>query len=192
LPIALLALGASCVSAIAWARVFHHTGGNSWTGISGMNGGYADEYLTPSSFGFYGIIGLEKSDDAVEFNIKTNSLTDTGDPTYGSWGVIKLDDGNPDSKKDADLGSDQYVTAVQVCVTNDKIKGVRIWGARLLEDGSLQPISQPGEYKRTNCKGNWKTKVSCPSGKIATGVRAYSVEVHKGYGGLALRCSTVE
>lgn len=75
--------------------------------------------------------------------------------------------------QDAILPTTHFVTAVQVCENNRRIKGMRLWGRRL--DSSGVPTGEPllGEFKRTNCGAkDWAEKVGCGDDLIALGLRA--------------------
>ncbi len=69
----------------------------------------------------------------------------------------------------------------------NKLKGVRLWGAELKKSGELKPAGSVNEFKRTNC-AKWRTKRSCASGKVATGIKGY-YNTSTGFRGLSLFCS---
>lgn len=173
----------------AYAENFDHTSStHRWTNISGEPG-EKEEWLAPNNQGFYSLSVHEKSDDPRWIELQANTLS-SDDPRNAGSPDLKVGANNVSrSNKTANVGSDHYVTAVQVCVNNDKIKGVRLWGKTLTPAG-LPNREKDDEFTRANCNGKWQTKVSCGPEKVATGLRAYRAK--NSFGGLALRCSKIE
>lgn len=107
--------------------------------------------------------------------------------------------GDDVSKKTISVSNDRAITSLQVCINNQKVKGVRIWGANFDNDGKPKNDSAIfSEFKRPNCGSNqWVQKVSCPAGKVAVGLRvenSHKTEEdgnrYKGFMGLSLICAT--
>jgi hypothetical protein len=94
--------------------------------------------------------------------------------------------------KRADVGSGQFVTAISVCTAAGKdagpeMHGVELWGAALDGAGKLKPAKASVKLELARCE-KWSPKRACPSGSVATGVRAHLAESAGGAVGLALRC----
>ena len=93
------------------------------------------------------------------------------------------------------VGFDDYgstkVRGVSVCTnnkSNNRLKGVRFYGARVNDDASLTIQTAYDEFKRTNCK-TWHKAVYCPKGMIATKlIVEYTDDT---VNGLGLKCKTV-
>ncbi|MEM0961351.1 MAG: hypothetical protein AAGK21_02265 [Bacteroidota bacterium] len=64
------------------------------------------------------------------------------------------------------------VKSIQVCLNrdDDRIKGVRVWGAHIDTAGRVSSDDNLyGAFERTNCH-DWSTERTCPSGEVAVGV----------------------
>ncbi|WP_412062686.1 hypothetical protein [Rubrivirga sp. IMCC45206] len=74
---------------------------------------------------------------------------------------------------DAEIGDIRAVNAVEACVNrdDDRIKGIRLSGAHIDEDGRVTSDSSLSgeEFERTNCH-DWRPERTCPSGEVAVGV----------------------
>jgi len=77
-------------------------------------------------------------------------------------------------------GDDHYITAIQVCTTDEddqrrrKIKGARIWTATLEPGGIVNRTNdEPKEFDRPNCNNHWREKQTCVGNRVAVGLRAY-------------------
>ncbi len=83
-----------------------------------------------------------------------------------------------------------YITGIQVCtnLTNRRIKGLRVWRARL-EDSGVERVSQYVQDRSTNCV-NWHDRQDCVGNRIMVGLRAhYSDEA---FHGIEMRCARVD
>lgn len=85
--------------------------------------------------------------------------------------------------------TETYISGIQVCINNHKIKGLRVWGSELnRHTGGLSNVGRQ-EDKRSNCNNNWKAKYVCPAGEIATQViMPYGL---KDFVGAALVCREI-
>ncbi len=86
--------------------------------------------------------------------------------------------GNPSSYKSARFNLDtSRVTALQVCTrkSNGRVKGIRIRGVGLSRTtpSGLDNAFEQAELAYSNCNGNWKALVMCPSGQVAAGLKAH-------------------
>ena len=92
----------------------------------------------------------------------------------------------------ADVGAHKAATAVQVCLNNDKIKGIRLWGVHVNKDASLGNNAAKTEVKRKNCKSNgWAKKVSCAKNKIITNMRFHYKKKQTGFSGISIQCGKI-
>ena len=73
--------------------------------------------------------------------------------------------------REVSLGS-AAIGRLDVCNSsfNRRLKGIRIWGETINDDGSTSfyPGSDSEEFP--NCDGNWSPSVMCPGDRLATGV----------------------
>lgn len=85
--------------------------------------------------------------------------------------------------------TETYISGIQVCINNHKIKGLRVWGSELnRHTGGLSSVGRQ-EDKRSNCNNNRKTKYLCPAGEVATQViMPYGL---KDFVGAALVCREI-
>ncbi len=173
-------------------------GAVSWTAVSGDTG--AKSRIVGSSTDVraaYSIRWYEDADDPCKFRVYNRHLNLDGVKTpETSWCG-----GSPGNEKWAERrGANEYITALQVCLTDkkdstkNKVKGLRVWG-KTLTAGNLGPENGPDEAKHTNCK-KWSSKVSCPSGKIATKIKVhyneYQWTTHGFATGISLGCRDVD
>ena len=190
------ALASSSVVASSGKSVLD--GGVTWTAVSGDTG--PETKVVGSSTDVraaHGIRWWEHSDDPCKFRVYNRHINNGGIETpEKEW----CGGGTGNEKWAERRGADEYITALQVCTTDkkdstkNKIKGIRVWG-RTLSAGTLGPENGPDEDKHTNCK-KWKSKVSCPSGQIATKIKVYYNEhawsSHGPATGISLGCRDVD
>ncbi len=196
LALAIAALVAPSAEASAGKSVLD--GADSWTAVSGDTG--EESKIIGSSTDVraaYSIRWYEDADDPCKFRVYNRHLNLGGVQTpETSWC-----NGSPGNEKWAERRSaDEYITALQVCLTDkkdstkNKIKGLRVWG-RTLTSGTLGPENGPDEDSHTNCK-KWSNKVSCGSSKIATKIKVYyNPYLWRSYGpatGISLGCRDVD
>ncbi len=93
---------------------------------------------------------------------------------------------------------DTFIRGVAVCNSTTKnstrLKGVKVYQARIEDDGSFSMISNPPTLKRPNCDGDWREPAMCPSGTVATDLIVHIRPDGKKdvFTGLSLKCATVE
>ena len=93
---------------------------------------------------------------------------------------------------------DKAISMVAVCdndrsSTNRRIKGLRIWGHRINDDGTTTFVQAADSHSLTNCR-EWRAAVMCPTGKLATGIVIHSNEAGGGreqITGLQLVCRSI-
>lgn len=100
-------------------------------------------------------------------------------------------------EKSVTVGTGNYATAIQVCLSgatdskDRRIKGVRLWGASVGADGKLTQNPTAASFELPNCK-TWASKESCGADQIVTGISASYGTVETGsYSGIAIRCSSL-
>lgn len=179
----------------------------SWTSVSGETAPNSDIIDAPSPYAIKGILVVETGDRpwVVGAALETlcNGICPDGpddtenrirsDPEFDLMGL-----GGLEQSLDLSLDDDHYVTALQVCTSgqnnpdNRRIKGLRIWGARLGSQGQLVGSSEMHEERRTNCS-QWYPRLECPVGQVAVGLRGYfdSRRSDPFFTGLAMRCGRV-
>lgn len=92
----------------------------------------------------------------------------------------------------ATVGEHKVITAVQACINNEKIKGIRLWGVHVNKDATLGKIAKKAEAKRKNCKSNgWAKKLSCAKNKIVTNMRFHYKNKKDGFSGISIQCSKI-
>ncbi|HKL62900.1 MAG TPA: LamG-like jellyroll fold domain-containing protein [Woeseiaceae bacterium] len=84
------------------------------------------------------------------------------------WGLW----GDPNMRSVA-TAPDAPVYAIQVCNNSRnakrRLKGVRVWGAKINPDGTTSPANVNDEEELNNCN-DWAPRRTCPDNQIATGV----------------------
>lgn len=163
-------------------------------GVSGVPG-EVKELLPPVNtfdVAVYMIDVTENYDNPIELRVHFNRLQDGGSKTVGLPVLAKTATMSygPTSTQKTTVGQTHHLTALQVCVNNDKIKGIRTWGKTIKADGTLSvKETYDPSFELPNCKDQWKSKVSCGEGKVVTGIRAHYKYANKGFSGLAIRCT---
>ena len=97
------------------------------------------------------------------------------------------------------VAANTWVHAVQVCNnrrnSNYRLKGIRLWGARINDDGTLTTDHNSDTESHSNCS-DWAPRRACPSNQLATGVVVLANEAggedRSGITALRLICHTVE
>jgi hypothetical protein len=132
----------------------------------------------------------ERRDDAVWFEFVGRQLCADQDCGYRTLHTFKTEQGNLTSQKSVVTGDERYATALAVCTSSSgKIKGVRLWSARIRADRTLEPGSERDQFERTNCR-NWHSPEECGPRQVIVGIRAHGT-TDKGYTGLSIRCGRV-
>ena len=189
---------AVALSGIATATTYikyQFTGDMTRTAVTGHSSSVLKTHYGPNvSTGIYGVSMWEEADQAIAFQVNQAKLAPSGGGlSQGS--VIKFAGYNERSKKTVSLGTGHYVEAVKICTNGNKsatskkrLKGLKLYGARLLADGSIQSGVTSASFKRANCK-QWEQKVACPKGQLASAITMYRGD--KGINGVSLLCRKV-
>jgi hypothetical protein len=172
-----------------WKRV---PSSDRWTAASGTGSGHWDREVTPDHMAMFQLTFLEKQDDAVEIRAMNRILSPNDERASYTGPMVQAASGGGSAEI---LSLDEgYITAIQICTNTDaqpKIKGARIWGGKIDEEGHVTALSQSPKFERPHCK-KWAPKAACGAQKIATAIRAYWYDVYqKGFSGMGLRCSTI-
>jgi len=166
------------------------TNSERWTNVSGVAGRFF-EARAGNDGGLFAIEVNERTDDPIEFRAYENTLSSSS-PNQSNVHDFKLDEKFPTGISKVSVGADHYITAVQVCVKSDKIKGLRVWGKMLGTDG--KPKNETDDsFTLPNCyAGKWYDKIECGPEKVVTGLRAHYTEWFKGFSGISLRCAKLQ
>jgi hypothetical protein len=156
----------------------------NWRPVSGHTGDMSEVYTSVSpTHALNRLAFYEHSDDPNHIEIWLEKLCHDQPCDPGPRdGVIHV--GNKEenlrSKEILAAGDDHYITAIQVCTTNQrdvrnrKIKGARIWTARIEPGGVVNRTGYPPVgFERPNCNDNWRDKQVCVGNRVAVGLRAY-------------------
>ena len=138
-----------------------------------------------------GIVGWRPSQDGSEAGEVRDTLTlgsACRDPIIALW-----DSGN---SVDLDHPSEAAVGRIEVCNNTNRryrLKGIRIWGDRINDDGSSTYVPNSDQRALPNCD-TWSGSMLCGSGKAATGLVVHASDVGGGNGeitGLQLICRSI-
>lgn len=212
--IAFLGFALLCVPAPAEAQR-RATSGQEWTAISG-GAGTASFTLDSSSSSSEAIAGVRWRENVDVPCTVWALLRDLRDGTarVGSESGEEADSvcGLPDHVVSmflgpvlAPLGSDdaqafisrnrRVVRGVQVCRNsgNGRVKGIRVYAARVTTSGDVSVVNGRQEDKKLGCGNNeWRQAVYCPPNKIAFGLRVHHEPTARGrqdkITGLSLSC----
>ena len=184
------------VSPDASAKDFNWSGG-SWTQVTGYT---ATGTKTTTGWTGYVITGFqwwEKKDDPVRIQVSARKLCSgscSGNKTTELETGINA--GNIVSVKNVATAESHYITGIQVCTTNknntsdNKLKGIRLWSARIKPAGKFVADPSPKSAYHAHCV-KWGTIRKCASGQFVTGIKAY-YGPKTGFTGFEVRCSTVD
>lgn len=160
-----------------------------WRGPSGFQGSARMAFMADSDRALTSMNWREKQDDPVWFEFVGRTLCADEECDERTDHYFSLESGNVLSQKWVVTGDEHYATGLNVCTSGSgKIKGVRLWGARLRANRTLQSSGRQ-EFTRTNCR-NWHTARHCPENAVIVGLRAHHTE-DKGFVGLSIRCGRV-
>ena len=170
------------------------SGNSNWRGPTGFSqtgaGVVTHTWSADSDWALTSMNWRERRDDAVWFEFVGRRLCADQDCEYRTLHTFQTEQGNLTSQKSVPSGDERYGTAVSVCTSSSgKIKGVRMWNARIRADRTLEPGSIRHEFERTNCR-NWHTPEECGPRQVIVGIRAHGTD-DKGYTGLSIRCGRV-
>ena len=105
----------------------------------------------------------------------------------GNWGFSTAQ-----PKTVAFPGDHMFVRGVKVCTNrkNTRIKGLKIYSARVGDNGTVTKGNPEDEYTQTKC-AKWHAAAFCPDGQVAVGVVAHYADDNAGFSGLALKCKAL-
>jgi hypothetical protein len=162
------------------------TNATRWRGPSGFSGTDRQVFVADEDRALTSMNWRERQDDPVWFEFVGRTLC--ADEECGEWTDhhFSLESGNMLSQKWVVTGDEHYATGLNVCTSGSgKIKGVRLWGARIRADRTLQAAGYD-DFTRTNCR-NWHTPFHCGENSVIVGLRAHYNE-DDGFVGLSIRC----
>jgi hypothetical protein len=183
-------LAALVVLAAVPAGQNYFTGSSRWTAISGKGGSFMEALTPMPPYGGLGIESLtfgENSDDPVMIEADGYGVG-PGGGDY-DFGRLRLESPNQSSIESVGYNNG-FITAVQICMNSDrtKLKGARVWGVdHGIGSGDPVVTLPQNEFRRPNCS-RWETKVACPNGQIANGIRGYYNGSIDSFHGISLRC----
>ncbi|MCP5265894.1 MAG: hypothetical protein H6934_07265 [Burkholderiaceae bacterium] len=151
----------------------------------------------PTRDGAYQIVGYEDgSDRPTRFRVSWGSI----DPNTldGDSSTIEIP-GQPYNALNAamtvNIGADRVATAIQVCLNNDRIKGLRLWGKAVGRDGTLGNSERKSEARRNNCHDSgWSARVGCGTKKAISALRFHKRSDGKNkwsFSGISIACSRI-
>ena len=183
-------LGAPTSSDISW------TVRGSWKGPSGFVGsGIERSHMADNDFAVTSLNFKEKGDDAVWIEVVGRKLCADASCQHATLRTFRIQgqNGNFYSQKGVYAGEERYATAIQICTSGSgKIKGARMWGARVRADLTLQRSNEVDQFTRPNCSSNrWGAKLECTGRQVIVGIRVHG-SVQRGYQGLSIRCGEIQ
>lgn len=155
----------------------------NWRPVSGYTGDHSVYHTAGTMHALNRLTFYEHSDDPNHIEIWEEQLChdqpcDPG-PRTGELHVGTKEE-KLRTKEVIAAGDDHYITAIQVCTTNEndvrkrKLKGARIWTARLEPGGVVNRTNyDPVLFDRPNCNNHWREKQMCIGNRVAVGLRAY-------------------
>lgn len=188
-----ITLAAFALDALA-AAFAHQSKSEKWTEPAGQKTESSVELVTTADY--YGLqtLKLWQNDERIcKLQIEQGSFNTR---SVGVLEAVKVcEPKSSESWKRADLGSGQFVTGISICTGQGKdagpaLLGVELTGATLEESGKPRPVA-PVKAEFPGCR-KWSPRRQCPSGSIATGLRAYTPDEEQGVVGIALRCHKLE
>ncbi len=135
----------------------------------------------------------EKGDKPCSMLVRTRALDLTIDKT--GYESVSLCGSNSSEKKVEFRNRRYFLRGIAACTTNKKsssknrLKGIRIYPARVAASGTVTNINTFEEERRHHCD-TWFPPVFCSDGEIASGVNIYYED--DVFRGLGLRCRSVE
>lgn len=191
----------STFAGMAAGAEFETQGAPTWTTVSGFTAATVVPVTSSAGEALRAIRWIEAQDRPISFRATFYKLSNT-EPAAGETERPMCVDahcagGLTETERSATVGAYRYVTKVQVCTNPDhnsnetaRLKGIRLWGARLNADGSLSAIGGAHEAKRTNCT-SWRAARSCPAGQVAVGLRGYH-DSSGSFKGIELQCAPMK
>lgn len=178
-----------CASVTAFARAELEKGLTP-TAISGFIGSQVDNRGAASDEHALSLIFAgERYDRPCDLTISKGDLAGNGDSLTTTWDNC-ITTSAPKVVGWSNL-SRIKVRGIQVCTnnkSNHRMKGIRLYGAEVQEDGDLLYQTGYESFSRSNCK-TWHAAVFCPYGQVATKLVIHSTDDE--VNGLGLKCRRV-
>lgn len=185
-------LGTACTMPATASQLYTLDIAITTTGVSGGSTSYNHKRVGGTS-GFKAInriTNYERQDTPCKMKVKMRHFNNYKETTDSEE---LLSNCNNDKITVGFSNTETYVSAVQVCTrTGSKVKGLRVWGRKLNRStGALASVGRV-EDKRPNCN-TWETKQSCPTGKVATEIKANYTGYLGGntFQGISLVCQAI-
>lgn len=161
-----------------------------WRGPTGFPGDSRESWTTESDHALTAMNWRERGDDPVWFEFVGRKVCADTACAQAAPRRYSLRSGNLTSQKSVPTGDEHYATSLAVCTSGGgKIKGVRLWYARIRADRTLERASTSNSFQRTNC-GNWHAPEQCGPRQVIVGIRAHYTD-RQGYTGLSIRCGRI-
>lgn len=164
------------------------------TKVSGTAGVASTHKSSSSDAALKGIEVMEQNDKPFKLTLHYGWLPthDHGD-VRAATGVLDVPNsqkGTASTKTAKFDGDRMFVRGVQACTNGSgtRLKGVKVFSARVNDDGSIEKGNPEASFERPNCS-EWGKIRSCGDGKVAVGVTAHHGD--KGFSGLALQCKSI-
>ncbi|WP_447969058.1 hypothetical protein [Nitrospira sp. M1] len=165
-------------------------------------------------FAIYGITSEERRDNPCYVTILTENINDSGKKLDTKKNLCGGKEKSKEIKaiySDSGFGKRVFVTGVRVCMNNKdtRVKGIRIRGKAMTEDGNLVALNastsgvstggiqkivttEPSDH-RANCNKNWKKWAQCNDGYIATAAVLHfdAGKTPRSLTGMELKCRRV-
>lgn len=175
--------------AAAAASVAQDQSSESWTPVAGAEASEAASVLARSRHhALRGVKLWDYDHRSCVLEVEQSSLNT---PSRADAGTIRACEPRAaQSWKAADVGDGRVITALDVCKgegDSPAIRGLRLWGSGIDADGKVEKPSADVKIELSGCK-KWSGKVTCPAGKVATGIRARWADAKDGIVGFELRC----
>lgn len=161
-----------------------------WRGPTGFPGDARESWTAESDQALTSMNWRERADDPVWFEFVGRKVCADTACSQAAPHRYSLRNGNLTSQKSVVTGDEHYATALAVCTSGSgKIKGVRLWYARIRANRTLERASTPNSFQRTNCS-NWHAPQQCSARQVIVGIRAHYTD-RQGYTGLSIRCGRI-
>jgi hypothetical protein len=181
-----------CVAAAAAAAsLAHKSGSESWSAVAGKDAAQTQTALVRSRY--HALRGIKVWDYDRRSCVIEVEQSSVNTPSRAVAATVRACEPRvAQSWKAADVGDGRLVTAIETCTATGEnasaaIRGVRLWGAGVGEDGKVEKPSADVKLELSGCK-KWSGKVACPEGTVATGIRTRLADQKEGIVGLELRC----
>jgi hypothetical protein len=194
-----LALLGATAPAIASPSPTTDPGSATDTGTSGNTGKAANVQIgSVMHWGLRAVTWWERNNRPCKLRLSARSLEDGQQSVTFTGNTLDICGGNPGASSMRNVNFDAnpryFVRGIAACTTdkndsaNNRLKGIKIYPARVTRQGAVTPLNSFEKVERNNCKF-WHPPVHCPAGHIAYGVRVH----HNGdsFRGLGLRCRKV-